>query len=1029
MSFHLGLYTKLKYMKRLINWIPTLVIVLIGFTPLVWFYKRPGILIDGSDTNFPLDPVSWFTRRLYVWNSTLNGGVDFSSSSAGLFFHFTQVVPTFLGFNLQYVQIISLVFWFLLIVILSYLFAYKIFPNKFMPRLVFVAFYCFNIYLFNTWENVKVANLALTASIPFGLLILFSLKEKSISFLKAAFLSSVLGIIAMGSGINPAYFITLFLVFFIFYMSCVLTARNFSEVILRTKEFLFVSSIVVLINFHWILPTLNYIFSNIGPFGSIDKIGYTNWIDSLSRDTSLVNIFRLQGAWDWYSFDSATNLPLYIPYAVNYFFRTPFIFFSFFITSLAFLAFIFRNSKEKSSLHVFFGVLLLVGVFLGAGTHLPTGGIFRQVLLKLPFFSLFRSPWYIFTPFVTLAYAGLISLLTYQAYTIGSSIRPRFLSWVVGIGAVSLVIANLIYTYPLVTGKIFRPKLSDNFYIRFPSYVFDAQKWLRQAKTFESGRIISFPDDEIERFKWGYNGIDSILGLISPAEVLFNPLNAPEAPVSQLLREFYDSIKKGEIESAKNIAAILNTAWLFEKKDQSTLSSGLPFKFANEVQQFGEWNFYEFPNKEQQISRIRSVANIFVAYPYSQAAKIATTLPVDSILVNPNDSVMVNLPKTSDIYGKIVYSKNSQAETFTRLRNSEYLLSDHLIERDISFVEYSFTIPERGSYGLMLERYGLEGFGINLNTPLEIELNGNRMSVVIAKITDSYVYLSPVSLEEGVHVIQLSLSNPNLVEGGNFDDKRTIAQRGKSQLSVITENDNRFLSIFNKSDKDASASFNVNSFDPISNYYIEVKYKQIYGTMASILASQNSTKSPLKSQIQGMPNYPEWGTFSFYYEPVRAESSLKIDLVAGHIGDALGTKIYYDDLVVRRLFLNNLILIKNNKTVLSTPEVKYTKVNPAEYDLEVKGADGSHIILFAENYSNDWAIEIEGANQSVVLNPLHFSGNLYSNAWYINSSPLNYKAKIHYRPQRLKLLGYVVSGSTFVLTTVLFLLNLLRKKD
>ena len=67
-----------------------LLIGLLGLTPLIWFYGKGSVFINGIDTNFPLDPWIWFQRRLYVWNSITNGGADFSSSTAGLFFHLIQ---------------------------------------------------------------------------------------------------------------------------------------------------------------------------------------------------------------------------------------------------------------------------------------------------------------------------------------------------------------------------------------------------------------------------------------------------------------------------------------------------------------------------------------------------------------------------------------------------------------------------------------------------------------------------------------------------------------------------------------------------------------------------------------------------------------------------------------------------------------------------------------------------------------------------------------------------------------------------
>src|SRR6185369_13085197 len=129
-----------------------LIILLLGLTPLVWFFRRPGVLITGSDTNFPLNPAVWFMRRFFVWNSVGNAGSDFSSSTAGTFFHFIQYMPYKLGLPLQSVEIFSLLFWSMLIIFSTFFLATLLFPKNKVPQILFTVFYSFNIYLFNTWE-------------------------------------------------------------------------------------------------------------------------------------------------------------------------------------------------------------------------------------------------------------------------------------------------------------------------------------------------------------------------------------------------------------------------------------------------------------------------------------------------------------------------------------------------------------------------------------------------------------------------------------------------------------------------------------------------------------------------------------------------------------------------------------------------------------------------------------------------------------------------------------------------------------
>src|SRR5258708_177861 len=373
------------------NWF-LIFIILLCFTPLIWFIHHSGSLINGVDTNFPLDPLIWFLRRFFVWNSTVNAGADFSSSTSGVFFHLVQVVPFLVGLGLQKVEIISLFFWFSLMVYASFYLARNIFPKSLLAQIIFVIFYCFNTYLFNTWENVKVSNLALMVSLPLFMANITAFQKKAISFQTFLFRNLLGSIVAMGTGINPAYFITLVGGVGIYSLSNKRTRR----------AFIFFLIVIFLTNALWILPTANFLLFSDKHIANLSDIGFTDWLSSLSKNSSLINILRLQGAWDWYSFESVTGAPSYLPYVVNFLHKTPFILFSFAIPGMVFLSYFFRELK-KIPYYIIFSLFLVLGVFLGAGTHEPTGYLYQILVTKIPFFQFFRSPWYIFTPYLVLA--------------------------------------------------------------------------------------------------------------------------------------------------------------------------------------------------------------------------------------------------------------------------------------------------------------------------------------------------------------------------------------------------------------------------------------------------------------------------------------------------------------------------------------------------------------------------------------------------------------------------------------------------
>ncbi|QQG43469.1 MAG: DUF3367 domain-containing protein [Candidatus Daviesbacteria bacterium] len=1013
-------------MKKLIEFLP---LAILGLTPLIWFFGKGNVLINGVDTNFPLDPGLWFIRRLFVWNDLLNAGSDFSSSTAGIFFHLIQAIPYKLGFNLQLVEITSLVFWFTLICLSAYFFARLILPGNRLIQLLFVTLYAFNTYLFNTWENVKVSNLSLIAALPLGLGLLTLLKMGKITLPNVVILSSLTGIILSGAGINPSYFFTFYLAIFIYLIGQILSERSKAAFINGLRNFFLIGGLVFTINLFWILPTALFFLGNISPIGSIDKLGFTNWIDSLSENTSLLNVLRLQGAWDWYTFDEVTNTPLYIPYALNYFYKIPFIIFSFLIPFLAFISFLIFDKKNKHY-YIAFAIMIAVGSFLGAGTHLPTGTFYRELVNRVPFFSIFRSPWYIFTPLVIISYAGLISLFFYNLSKVNIK-RLSLLKILVPVSVSVLILANLIYSYPLITGKIFRPGRNDSFYVEFPQYVFSAKQWLDNQN---NGRIIIYPDDEIENFKWGYRGIESILSLLSDQQLLYSSLNTPDAPIARLVKEFNLSLKKNQIDLAKNLSAKLNIGMIFEKKDQQSLSPKLSDGATQSLlSHFGDWYFYKFPQADI-LPKVYSADKLFFGYPYKNGEKFIGVLDEKSILINPDDNQVRSIPKILDLTEDLILANNSQLSSLDQFNSAPSNLKDRFAVYDLSKVHFEFEIQNGSVYMPILERYHLEEFGINyeLGKKISLELDGVPSSWEIDRVTDTYVYFKNINLTSGKHRLSIQLDNKNLIKGGDFEGQAEFKQVGAGEFAIEKNEQGHNLSILNKGleAREPSADFIVSSFDPFATYFIALKYQQIYGNNASSIVYQQNQNTLIKAQTERLPNYPQMHTFNFFYNPVVTDSTMRISLIAPLIKDPLGTKVIYDDLFVYKIFSNNLIFAKANLPVLlDTPEVKLKRISPVYYKAEIDKVSGSHVIVFSENYSPFWEVSLfSETGEKLKVVPIHFSTNLYANAWYIPETPKKYQMIISYQRQKLWLIGFIISSLTLLTVTTYFVAQFISKR-
>lgn len=989
---------------KMFNWKTFQIIILLFFslTPIIWFIGKWGDLINGVDTNFPLDPWIWLTRRFYAWSSVSNGGLPMSSNVSGILFHTVQSIPYLLGANLQLVELISLIFWFSVLVVSAYLFARLIVKER-ISQVVFVCLYVFNIYLFNTWENIKVSNIALVIGIPLFLSILIASERKSLSINKLIFYTAISATLVTGSGINPAYFITMILGLLIWVL-----IRCFFKDNLNLKDylnnFLVMLLVIFLVNTFWILPTLQYLFFSGQSTTSLTSFGFTDWVSSLSQNTSLLNIFRQQGAWDWYAFDD-TGTPLYIPYAINYFNKFPFLIFSFTLTALAISSFIFR---KKNYTYPIFGVFLSLGLFLGAGTHDPTGIFFNFLSKHLPFFTFFRSPWYIFTPFLILAVAALVSLWFENLVLLFQ--KSRYLKFI-KLGIVLFILANIIYCYPLITGKIFRPSLTNGFYVKFPNYVFQAKEYLNKLYQSNPTRIIGYPGGDTEQFNWGYRGEESILELFSPFDVLFSPLNNTGSSVALMVQDFYEDINLGELEGAKRLANKLDTGIIFDKGDQLNVEQNLSSQITTlPHNQFGPWSFYHFDDPK----KIYSVVDLIETdLENPNSVSVNDLLEPKDALVNENDSVVRKIPGISSFSGNIILAENSQNKDLN-IFQSQFQGSGFL-NRDLSKVDFTFNIKQQGTYQFILNRYKLEQFGIDPNKKLDAKFDNTAISLNPEDMSDSYVYFTPINLNQGNHVLELNLINENLIS-----DLSNFKQSGNGEFDLIQDNSGKYLSIYNSSNRDISAVYNVSNFDPLVPYLINVSYKQVYGNYAQILAIQFKDSIFYRDQAQTMPNYPDWKRYSFYFVPYKAKSSLQILLNSPFYKDPLGTTIDYANLSVQKVFNNNLYLVKSSQQTLSSPEINFIKDSPVEYSGQVKNGGLPHILVFSENYSPDWKLTISDPyHKTLKLTPLHFSVNSYANAWYIEGAPDSYQFNIYYSPQQTLNLGFIISGATLLLAGAL----------
>ncbi len=981
------------------NW-TYLVLFLFCLTPVIWFIGKGNVLINGLDTNFPLDPLIWFGRRFYVWNNIINLGSDFSSSTSGLFFHLLQVVPYKMGFNLQVTQIFTLIFWFSTIVFSSYFFISSIIDNKItrnkIARSIFVVIYTFNIYLFNTWENVKVSNLALVVSLPLILGLFIRFQNGLLSKKQLFAYTSLASLISVGAGINPAYSFTIILGIFVYVMTAIFIAKSGKEVSNTISGFILILASFLLANLFWILPLANFMFIS-KKIGSLGDIGFTNRLNSLSENTSLLNILRLQGAWDWYAIEPKTGLPYYIPYATKYFNNVFFIFYSFLLPTISFISLIFI-SKNKKNYGIYFATLLILGTFLGAGTHSPSGIVYSLLVNKAPLFSFFRSPWYIFTPLLIIAYGGLWALLYVRlAPKLGSRI-------LISIFAI-FTLTYLIYNYPLVTGKIFRPG-ADGFYVTFPSYVFEVRDWL--AKEPSKNRILTYPDDQLESFKWGYKGTESILELFSNHELITPSFNLQDKVYQEIVNKLYLNLKAGQYSSALLMFPLFGIDTIFTKNDiNGSLATPIDesdpsLTSLTNVTKFGPWTFLKLKDVFL-IDKIYIPQSIFLNTSKPEVlAQVASLLPRHSLIFNNLQDQIINETKIDKEAGIITEAINN---TIT----GKPLLNIH---------EYVVSPINEGSYSLVIEKKGLTD-----SRELQIYLDGVALPNERIVTTDSLFVIKKIFLTKGDHKITINYPvNKNIIDPGKIENYINLGALRGDEIPQ----DKNIIVAYNGDTFEKTIVVPTKGYDPFLTYELTFDYKYIYGNSLTLDVIQSATSAPVKSYIEKVGNSFDWEHKNVLVTSVPTTSKLGVIfyLPANNIGDK--SKSFIENVSLSRVYDNRVFILGDqaNTVVPTTIVTKYTMINPAEYTVEVGGPPNSFYLVFLESYSNDWVLK----NQNGKYINSHFKAQGYANGWYVSKNDFTQNFTIMYRPQRYFDFGFKVVIGTIFVSIFLLLYSRFKKK-
>ena len=537
-----------------------------------------------------------------------------------------------------------------------------------------------------------------------------------------------------------------------------------------------------------------------------------------------------------------------------------------------------------------------------------------------------------------------------------------------------------------MTGKIFRPGRSDSFYVSFPDYLVETKDWLSQRES--TSRIVTYPDDNLETFEWGYRGTESILGLFSSQEVIAPSFVNVNSDIGSMLDNYYLHLKKGEYGSAIAMMPFMNVGTLMVKNDASSHAKKIENIDDLERTDIGEWTFYDIDQEPEKI---------FVSSGFYSKDKDARILG-DVVEILDNSKAIVNFSDT-----EVIKIDDTVGGYFTE--SSRLSFDDNPTS---NLQQYKIEVPRDGEYTLAIQK---DGFNIDqiVATSPTIDFTSS-----IINETDSYYLIENVGITLGGHVLEVEYPLlSNMVTRQNIESAYNAPGLREEELP-----DEDFVIVaYNEAiTEDVSdIPIPIPDFNPYHTYEISLDYKYVYGESPDVVAFQFTPTTPLKAESIDTGITTDWTKVDHTFVPAEIDSNFRLVIKTLPRQGIYESKTFIDNISMKRIYDNKVFIIEEPSSADTLlPKISFEKISPVEYKVVAEGVGGNYVLVFAENYSPDWVIK----SDSSIGKPLHFTVNGYANGWYIAGNEDTQEFTIYYRGQT-----YYYTGAFISLVTLLLCLS------
>lgn len=1000
-----------------------LFIFVASLTPLLWFSGNK--VLTGHDSGFPLNPLVHFLDRLFLWTNRFGFGSNQSMQSGAFFIHGQEALLQFLGFSLQSEQKIIFISWFFLVGLSGYILGRVLFGYEKHRLLALISsfFLMFNSYTLQPWPLAERANFSVIIATAFFISFVCLYFKNRITFVQAGILAAFSLFFFNGGGANglPLYggffvaFIWSLLFFTLAY--CQTNAKTlWSAAIKKVLPFLAVFGIsLFLLDAFWFLPLWHYARFNlslrVGAQGNIE--GLLAWLHMVNANSSILNLFRLQGEAGWYGANTSH------PFGPLYLNNTFLILGSFFWPLLAFLA-VFLSGKEDKPKIIFLLLLALAGIFFTAGSYPPTGYLFEQMFRHIPGFLVFRSAWNKFNYIISIPYAVLIGYTIDKIYLTGREKLKRVKWLPYSFVAVFFLILGA-YNFPYFGTKMFVWNKPLTLMVDIPQYINDFGQWSESLPP--DTRFLVLPPVNQQwsgaAYDWGYFSSTPPVSVLT-SRATFSNFSYLSGNQLEIMDKLDKDLLNQNYQEARIILNLLKINYVLLEKDTlpdlSWIKTIPPKDYAKNLAQiswltpfktFGKWEIYQVNNKKA--SSLFSLFNNF----------IFTNLPAGELI---------------KWMARSQSPQNAIYLTYSNINNSSFQPQNYLWQTQC----LNCLMPKM-DYFLPQTRF----------------LPGTRFYDFLVVKKEQKILANESNLNRNQKIdLYLGLSLKRLAEA----DKLSEAKKYQETVIVLNEYINMinkiysFLPAGNQSDMSI-----IDTQKRLYNYSSFAREKLKFfqdrgikdGNIIKLIETADDRLALLKKSILEDPTWSENAWHKFYtfnipkdgeyqveyLNPAKNGVQIKVDNKPAETDKAitLAPGIHEMEIstapdIVLPVDLEPVLISPFAKNTAEIPGINWQRIDQTEYLASSKNISSDFWLEFKDSYNDNWQLY---ADDKPVPSEQHFESNGFGNAWLVKANDLN-KTETHsfalsFIPQKLFEISGLISLATLAVLIIVLILSFTLK--